>query len=129
MPYALLLIILMFSSLAGGGYFYYKDTQATIRQLEANNAQLKIAVEDNERTIDNLKDNAATTAELTEELQLKLQESEQRRNSLINTFRRHDLTNLALKKPGLIESRINNGTEKAFDDIESLTGNSPTERM
>jgi hypothetical protein len=125
----ILLIILLFSSIAGGGYFYYTDTQNTIAQLRTNNAQLKIVAEDNERTINAMKEDAETNAELAAELTLELQESEQRRNALINTFSRHDLTNLALKKPGLIQKRLNNGTEKAFDDIESITGNTPTERM
>jgi len=125
----ILLIILLFSSIAGGGYFYYTDTQATIAQLRENNTQLKIVAEDNERAINAMKEDAETNAQLAAELTLELQESEKRRNALINTFRRHDLTNLALKKPGLIEKRLNNGTEKAFDDIESITGNTPPERM
>ena len=125
----ILLVLLLSGVLAGGGYFYYTDTQNTIAQLRTNNAQLKIVAEDNERTINAMKEDAETNAELAAELTLELQESEQRRNALINTFSRHDLTNLALKKPGLIEKRLNNGTEKAFDDIESITGNTPTERM
>ena len=125
----ILLVLLLVSSIAGGGYFYYTDTQATIAQLRENNTQLKIVAEDNERAINAMKEDAETNAQLAAELTLELQESEQRRNALINTFRRHDLTNLALKKPGLIEKRLNNGTEKAFDDIESITGNTPTERM
>ena len=125
----ILLIILLFSSIAGGGYFYYTDSQNTIAQLRENNAQLKIVAEDNKRTIETMKEDAETNAELAAELTISLQESEQRRNALINTFRKHDLTNLALKKPGLIEKRLNNGTEKAFDDIESITGNTPSERL
>ena len=125
----IILVLLLSGVLAGGGYFYYTDTQNTIAQLRTNNAQLKIVAEDNERTINAMKEDAETNAELAAELTLELQESEQRRNALINTFSRHDLTNLALKKPGLIEKRLNNGTEKAFDDIESITGNTPTERM
>ena len=125
----IVLVLLLSGVLAGGGYFYYTDTQNTIAQLRTNNAQLKIVAEDNERTINAMKDDAETNAELAAELTLELQESEKRRNDLINIFSRHDLTNLAMKKPGLIEKRLNNGTEKAFDDIESITGNTPTERM
>ena len=125
----ILLVLLLSGVLAGGGYFYYTDTQNTIAQLRTNNAQLKIVAEDNERTINAMKEDAETNAELAAELTLELQESEKRRNDLINIFSRHDLTNLALKKPGLIQKRLNNGTEKAFDDIESITGNTPTERM
>jgi cell division protein FtsB len=125
----ILLVLLLSGVLAGGGYFYYTDTQNTIAQLRTNNAQLKIVAEDNERTINAMKEDAETNAELAAELTQELQESEKRRNDLINIFSRHDLTNLAMKKPGLIEKRLNNGTEKAFDDIESITGNTPTERM
>ena len=125
----IVLVLLLSGVLAGGGYFYYTDTQNTIAQLRTNNAQLKIVAEDNERTINAMKEDAETNAQLAAELTLELQESEKRRNDLINIFSRHDLTNLAMKKPGLIEKRLNNGTEKAFDDIESITGNTPTERM
>ena len=125
----ILLIILLFSTVAGGGYFYYTDTQATIAQLRENNAQLKVAVEDNQRTIDNLQETAARNQVLSDELQAKLNESEESRNRLIEVFGKHDLTRLALKKPGLIETRVNDGTKKAFDDIESVTGNTSTDGM
>jgi len=118
----ILLVILLFSSLAGGGYFYYTDTQQRIATLQANNAQLKIAVEDNLRTIDALNEAAEKNERLSNELQEKLNLAEEGRNRLINLFGSHDLTRLALKKPGLIETRVNNGTKKAFDGIESISG-------
>ena len=121
-----LLVILLFSSLAGGGYFYYTDTQSTIAQLQRNNAQLKVAVETNEKTIEGMEQQAEISAELSLALAEKLQVSEASRNRLIEVFGKHDLTRLALRKPGLIESRINNGTKKAFDGIESVSG-APTD--
>ena len=124
----ILLVILLFSSLAGGGYFYYTDTQQRIATLQANNAQLKIAVEDNLRTIDALNDAAEKNERLSNELQEKLNVAEEGRNRLINLFGSHDLTRLALKKPGLIETRVNNGTKKAFDGIESVSGAEVTEQ-
>ena len=117
-----LLIILLFSTLAGGGYFYYTDTQATIAQLRENNAQLKVSVETNEKTIESMAQQAEISAELSQELAQKLQVSEASRNRLIEVFGKHDLTRLALRKPGLIETRINNGTKQAFDGIESVSG-------
>ena len=122
----ILLVILLFSSVVGGGYFYYTDTQNTIAQLQTNNAQLKIAVETNEKTIEGMEEQAEISAELSQALAEKLQVSEASRNRLIEVFGKHDLTRLALRKPGLIESRINNGTKKAFDGIESVSG-APTD--
>ena len=118
----ILLVILLFSSLAGGGYFYYTDTQSTIASLRENNAQLKVSVELNEKTIEGMEQQAEISAELSQELAEKLQLSEASRNRLIEVFGKHDLTRLALRKPGLIESRVNNGTKKAFDGIESVSG-------
>ena len=122
----ILLIVLLFGSLVGGGYFYYTDTQARIEQLRENNAQLKIAVEDNQNTIDALNAAAEKNQRLSDELQERLNKSEEGRNRLITLFGKHDLTRLALKKPGLIETRVNNGTKKAFDGIESVSG-APTD--
>ena len=124
----ILLVLLLFSSLAGGGYFYYTDTQQRIATLQANNAQLKIAVEDNLRTIDALNEAAEKNERLSNELQEKLNVAEEGRNRLINLFGSHDLTRLALKKPGLIETRVNNGTKQAFDGIESVSGAEVTEQ-
>jgi hypothetical protein len=125
----ILLVILLFSSLAGGGYFYYTDTQQRIATLQANNAQLKIAVEDNLRTIDALNEAAEKNERLSNELQEQLNVAEEGRNRLINLFGSHDLTRLALKKPGLIETRVNNGTKQAFDGIESVSGSPANDGM
>ena len=125
----ILLVILLFSSIVGGGYFYYTDTQATIAQLRENNAVLTIAVEDNMRTIEAMQEAAERSQALSDELNAKLMESEANRNKLIQVFGKHNLTRLALQKPGLIETRVNNGTKKAFDGIESLTGTAPDNGM
>ena len=118
----IVLVLLLFSSIVGGGYYYYTDTKETIAQLRENNAALKIVVETNERTIETMAEQARLSAELSNELTQKLQQSEASRNRLIEVFGKHDLTRLALRKPGLIETRVNNGTKKAFDEIESVSG-------
>jgi glyceraldehyde-3-phosphate dehydrogenase/erythrose-4-phosphate dehydrogenase len=43
----------------------------------------------------------------------------------IDKLRKHDLAKLSLKKPGLVEKKINNGTKKLFRSLESLTGAMP----
>ena len=123
----MVLILLLVGSMATGGWYYYTDTQARLAQLRENNAQLKLAAEDNERTIATMKEDAERNQRLANELQEKLDEAEEGRNRLINLFGSHDLTRLALKKPGLIETRVNNGTKKAFDGIESVSGAEVTE--
>lgn len=118
------MFLALFGVLGGvfyGGYSYYKDTQARISQLTANNATLKAANETNQATITELQATAVLQAALTQDLQKNLQKAEQYQDKLIGQLRKHDLTKLSLKKPGLIETRINNGTKKLFDSIESDT--------
>ena len=42
-------------------------------------------------------------------------------NKLRNTFAKHDLDNLALNKPGLIEKIVNKGTKQVMTDLVELT--------
>ncbi len=121
MPYLILIVVLMFGGITAGGYFYYTDTQDTIAELERNNANLESANEANQKTISSMQTQVESSNKLSNELTKQLQKSEEQRNELIDTFSRHDLTRDALKKPGLIEKIINNGTKKVFADIESVT--------
>lgn len=121
MPYLILIVLLMFGGVGAGGYFYYKDTQNTIAELERNNAKLVTVNETNQKTISSMKTQVESSNKLSNDLTKELQRSEAQRNELIDTFSRHDLTRDALKKPGLIEKIINNGTKKVFADLESVT--------
>lgn len=104
-----------------GAYAYYKDSQARIQLLTANNATLKVADERNQATINALQETAAVQAELTKDLMKNLQESTKYTDSLRKTLSKHDLSYLSMRKPGLIETRINNGTKKLFEELESDT--------
>jgi len=42
-------------------------------------------------------------------------------NKLRNTFAKHDLDNLALNKPGLIEKIVNKGSKQVMTDLVELT--------
>ncbi len=116
-------LILMFlgATLVGGGYIYYNDTQKPLSQLKENNVILRIADEDNQRAIADMEENYRKTEILSAELEVELQQSEERKSELADLLQRHNLTRLTLKKPVLIENRINDGTKKTFNDIESIT--------
>ena len=55
------------------------------------------------------------------ELQQKNNEIELEMTRYLDIFKRHNLTKLAIAKPNLIETRVNNGTKKAFDSIEGVS--------
>merc|ERR1711991_978223 len=58
---------------------------------------------------------------LTDQLSKDLRKSEAYGDELRDTLNKHNLTHLANKKPGLIEKRMQNATDKLWDDLESVT--------
>lgn len=117
-------VIALVVILGGVGYAaksYYNDTQERIQQLAENNATLKAAAEQQQATINQLEETAAVQAELTKDLMKNLQDAEEYSDGLLKKFKKHNLTLLSLRKPGLIEQRINDGTVKIFADLESDT--------
>ena len=123
--YILIVVVGLVGGVVYGGYYYYKDTQSRIQTLTENNSKLEIATQQQEQTINTLVEDAKKFAELNNELQVKLDKANQYKDVLIDKLRKHDLANLSMKKPGLVEKRINNGTKKLFRSLESLTGATP----
>ena len=108
-----------------GGYYYYKDTQARIATLTENSAKLEQAANTQKQTIDTLVADAAKFQELNRELNTKLEAANDYKNTLIDKLRKHNLAALSLKKPGLVERKINNGTKKLFESLEKLSAVEP----
>ena len=123
--YILIAVVGLVGGVVYGGYYYYKDTQSRIQTLTENNAKLETAKAIQDQTINTLVEDAKKFAELNNELQVKLTKANEYRDTLIDKLRKHDLSKLSLKKPGLVEKRINNGTKKLFRSLESLTGAMP----
>jgi len=115
-------LIVVMLLMGGLGYWYYTDSQARIKILTENNAKLEVANKTNQETINTLQADAKKFGELNSQLQKQLQESEKYKDELITKLHKHNLTALSLKKPALIEKRINDATRKVFDDIEKETG-------
>ena len=118
----LIAVIGLIGGVLYGGYYYYKDTQARIAVLTENSAKLEQATNTQKQTIDTLVEDATKYRELNKELNTNLEAANDYKNTLIDKLRKHDLAKLSLKKPGLVEKRINNGTKKLFKSLEELTG-------
>jgi hypothetical protein len=119
--YLFLIIMGVLGAVGYGGYMYYKDTQQRIATLTENNAKLETAIEISEESIATLQGDITKNAELNRELQGQLQVAEQYGDQLRNTLRKHNLTHLANKKPGLIEKRMQNATNRLWDDLAIIT--------
>jgi Na+-transporting NADH:ubiquinone oxidoreductase subunit NqrC len=123
--YMLIMVVGLVGGVVYGGYYYYKDTQSRIQTLTENNAKIMAAKAAQDNTINTLIEDREKFDELNKELQTKLDKANDYKNTLIDKLRKHDLAKLSMKKPGLVEKKINRGTEKLFRSLESLTGATP----
>ena len=119
--YAFLAILGVVGAVLFGAYWEYKDMQNRIDTLRENNAKLEQVSQANAEALSKATAFAAEMEQQNIQLTASLQEAEKYKDELLNKFQRHDLSLLSLKKPGLIEKRVNNATKKVFDDIERLT--------
>ena len=123
--YILVVVVGLVGGAVYGGYYYYKDTQSRIQTLTENNAKIMAAKAAQDNTINTLIADREKFDELNKELQSDLDKANSYKNTLIDKLRKHDLAKLSMKKPGLVEKKINNGTKKLFRSLESLTGATP----
>ena len=95
-------------------YYLYQENQ----RLIGNVAELTVAYELQEQTIETLQNDFALQGQSILDLQSKNQEIQLEMNRYLDIFKRHNLTRLAAAKPGLIETRVNKATKEVFDGIE-----------
>lgn len=102
-----------------GSWYLYNENQT----LTANNIKLEGAVEEQKRTIETIKENFERQGQALQNMTRANARIEAEKDRYLDIFRRHNLNKLALAKPGLIETRINNGTASVFEDIENDSKN------
>ena len=124
--YAMIFVIALLGGVAYAAKYYYDTTQATISQLRENNAKLEVANEENQATIQKMDENNKRLNALTDQLNADLRKSEEYGDELRDTLRKHNLTHLANKKPGMIEKRMQDATNELWDKLESDTSDKPT---
>ena len=78
-----------------------------------------------DETISALIEDRERFEELNNELQENLSKANVYKDVLIGKLRKHNLSKLSLRKPGLVERRINNGTRKLWKSFETLSGAVP----
>ena len=123
--YILILVLGLLGGVGYGAYYYYTDTQARIAILTENSAKLEQAASTQKQTIDTLVSDAKKYGELNRELNTKLEAANDYKNTLIDKLRKHNLAKLSLKKPGLVEKKINAGTKKLFESFEEISAIEP----
>jgi chromosome segregation ATPase len=77
----------------------------------------------NVQTIANLNNNISEQITTIQDLTTANNNIELERDQYLSIFRRHDLSELARRRPGLIQNRINSGTAEVFQGlIDTTTG-------
>jgi uncharacterized protein HemX len=114
-------LLLFILSVAGGGIYYVQKLQSDLETARANVVKMEEAVKTSEASLRMMEETAAKFAEMSVQLQEDLQKAEQYGDELRNTLNKHNLTHLANKKPGLIEKRMQDATNKLWDDLELIT--------
>ena len=119
------LLIVVLGILGGVGYgakYYYDTTQNTIATLRENNAQLNIAVNTANESLNLAKEEQAKLGKLNNELQQNLQKAEAYGDSLRNKLQQLDLVKDAIMDPKKLEGKMNGATAKIWREITSDTG-------
>jgi hypothetical protein len=113
---------------AGGSYFYINMQKAQIKQFQVelqtavnNQAVLEGTIAQQNTQMQEQLESQRQNQALISELSEANDEARQEVNQLRNTFARHDLNNLAIAKPGLIEKIVNRGTAKVHQQFIDLT--------
>lgn len=100
-----------------GGYWLYQENQT----LSANNLALESAVEEQKAAMTAMKESYEKQGKALMNMSRVNAEIEAEKAEYLAIFARHNLDNLALKKPGLIENRFNKASEAVMEGLEDDT--------
>ena len=113
---SLILGVLLVASLAGSKYLFDQLSQSKANQIVLES---KITEQN-----DSIKQYLAKQEQLSanlDVLEADKQNALREVNKLRQTFAKHDLDNLALNKPGLVEKIVNKGSKKVMDNLVAIT--------
>jgi len=101
--------------LGGSSYWLYNENQT----LTANNIKLDQALEDQREAFTRMVAEYEKQGKELNNLARANAQIEAEKDQYLQIFRKHNLDKLALMKPGLIESRVNNATKEVFEVLEN----------
>ena len=98
--------------------FYLYNQNETLKE---NNIKLETALEEQTQAMTALRDNFEKQGKSLLQMTRRNAEIESEKAEYLEIFSRHNLDLLALKKPGMIELRMNNASELVMEGIEDDT--------
>lgn len=100
-----------------GSWYLYNQNQT----LTENNIKLEGALEEQTRAMETLRESYEKQGKSLMNMSRRNAEIEAEKAEYLAIFSRHNLDMLALKKPGLITNRFNNGSEQVMESMENDT--------
>ena len=98
--------------------FYLYNQNETLKE---NNTKLEYALEEQTQAMTALRESYEKQGQSLMNMTRRNAEIEQEKAEYLEIFSRHNLDLLALKKPGMIELRMNNASELVMEGIEDDT--------
>lgn len=117
---SLILGVLLVASVAGSAW-YIKYLHEQLAIALGNQIVLESKIEEQNESIDRYIENQKITQTKINMLEREKTEASKEVKRLRKIFSEHDLDNLALNKPKLIENIINKGTKTAMDKLVNLS--------
>ena len=111
------MLITLILVLGLGSWYLYNQNQT----LTENNIKLESALEEQTRAIETLRESYEKQGQSLMNMSRRNAEIEAEKAEYLAIFSRHNLDLLALKKPGMIELRMNNASELVMEGIEDDT--------
>jgi hypothetical protein len=120
---------------AGGAFLYVQNLQATVDLLEANNAKLESAVDEQKQLIEKQAKDTKEIAfahqsqvALNAKLDASINDLRQKFHKVNASGKKRDIGSLAEQKPALMEKVINRGTANTMRCMEITMGSPLTEK-
>ena len=112
--------LLLLSTVAGSA-FWVNSLQSQIGELKGNQMILEAKIQEQNEAIETALNNQKKAQTLMASLEKDKQEAMRDVNKLRKTFARHDLDELTLAKPELMQGKINRASKRVLENLEKLT--------
>ena len=120
MKIALIMGGLLLATVAGSA-FWVNSLQSQIGTLKGNQMILEAKIQEQNEAIETALNNQKKAQTLMASLEKDKQEAMRNVNKLRKTFAKHDLDELTLAKPELMQGKINRASKRVLENLEKLT--------
>ena len=113
--------LMVMAVMAAGFAWYYKNTQARLSTLVANQAKLEGVIKTQNETMITMKENLTKQLTLSKALNDKLKQAAKQNKEIAQLLAKTDIVKNSMADPKRVEGSINEKAKKLFETIKSIT--------